>query len=232
MTQVASLSVDPFIPPPADEPHYEVVNGDRVEMPPMSAYDVAIASLLVARIGHFVGTHHLGRAVVEMLFALNAERRLQRRPDVAYVSFEKWPQGRAVPRTNAWEVVPDLAVEVVSPTNFAEELLTRLLEFFQAGVRHVWVIYPGPEQVYHYHSPTQIQVLTRSDQINGDPVLPGFRMSVADLFDGEGATARRRPGPCHFTPIREGITHVAVPTTHAPARVTDRLAPGRVRPRR
>ena len=59
------------------------------------------------------------------LFRLRSEPNLQRRPDAAFVSFDRWPKAWRIPQANAWDVVPDLAVEVVSPTNLAEEIPTR-----------------------------------------------------------------------------------------------------------
>jgi Uma2 family endonuclease len=190
MTQAAALQPEAALAaPPAEDGLYEIVNGQRVELPPMSAYEVQIASFLVVNLGVFANEHQLGRVVGEMLFALRAEQGLQRRPDVAFVSYQKWPRGRAVPRTNAWEVVPDLAIEVVSPTNFAEEVVTRVLDFFQAGTAQVWVVFPAVRQVYVYQSPTQVQILTRDGELDGGPVLPGFRLPVAALFEDESATA-------------------------------------------
>ena len=188
MTPTAALEPQPTVSAPVVEDGlFEIVEGRRVEMPPMSAYEVQIASFLLVNLGVFANTHQLGRVVGEMLFALEPDQKLQRRPDVAFVSYQNWARGRPVPRTNAWEVVPDLAVEVVSPTNFAEEVVTRVLEFFRAGTRQVWVVYPAPRQVYLYRSPTEVQVLTRSDELDAGPVLPGFRLPVATLFEDEGA---------------------------------------------
>jgi Uma2 family endonuclease len=63
----------------------------------------------------------LGLAVNEVLFVLNAARDLKRRPDVAFISYARWPSA-VVERAAAWNVVPDLAVEMVSPTNLAQEI--------------------------------------------------------------------------------------------------------------
>ncbi len=167
-----------------DEILYEVVNGQRVELP-MSAWETDIASELHVYLGNFARENKLGRAVVEMLFLL-AVVGSKRRPDVAYVSYQRWPRQRRVPRKEAWEVVPELAIEVVSASNTAEEVLTKIGEYFAAGVLRVWVIYPTQEQVYVYQSPTQNRILTRGDQLDGEEILPGFRLPVAALFEGEG----------------------------------------------
>ena len=86
----------------------------------MSAYASRVASLIVRRVGNFAETKDLGVAVTETLFRLALPVDRNRRPDVAFVSFERWPKDRPmVYRDNAWDVVPDLAVEVVSPWRFS-----------------------------------------------------------------------------------------------------------------
>ena len=79
-------------------------------------------------------------------------------------------------------MVPDLAIEVVSPTNTADEVLGKIREYFVAGVRRVWVIYPTEEQAYVYRSPTKNDILTTSDDFDGEDVLPGLRLSLSKLF--------------------------------------------------
>jgi Uma2 family endonuclease len=160
---------------------YEVVNGQRVQLS-MGAYESTIASDLHGFMSPYARTKGLGRAVVEVLFLLTVVG-TKRRPDVAFVSYERWPRRRRVPREEAWEVVPDLAVEVVSPSNTAEEILTKIEEYFRAGAKRVWVIYPSLQQVYVYVSPTQNHILSRSDRLDGEDILPGFELPVSLLFD-------------------------------------------------
>ena len=84
---------------------------------------------------------------------------------------------------------PRLAIEVVSPTNLAEDLLAKVDEYFQAGVRQVWVVYPAAARVHVHESPTQIRVLGRGDELDGGPLLPGFRLPLAELFEAEAEPA-------------------------------------------
>ena len=104
---------------------YEVVDGQIRELPPMGVEPVLLAATLMRTLSNFAWTAGLGRVVSEMLFLLNPAKKLQRRPDLALVSFQRWPRGRRVPNTAAWEVVPNLAIEVVSPSNFANDLLEK-----------------------------------------------------------------------------------------------------------
>jgi Uma2 family endonuclease len=101
---------------------------------------------------------------------------------VAFVSYPRWPEDH-VPRAEAWDVVPDLAVEVISPTNLAEEIDDKLTDYFAAGVRMVWVLFPGSGRLYVYRSPEQVAGLDRSDELDGGDVLPGFRLPITTLFE-------------------------------------------------
>jgi Uma2 family endonuclease len=180
----ASLRLAPKRQSTLDEPLYEIENGQRVELPPMGAYETLIASGLLVYFSQYCRKKKLGRAVNEMLFELATVER-QRRPDVAVVSYKRWPLKRRVPSTEAWAVTPDLAVEVVSRTNTAGEALKKLREYSHAGVRLVWVIFPDPGEVHVYSSPKTVQILDRTDVLRGEPVLPGFRLAVSELFEAE-----------------------------------------------
>src|SRR5215470_11972344 len=114
-----------------DVERYEVIDGVRVEREPMGAFETVLASWLCHLLNSFAGGKKLGLAVNETLFVLNASRNLQRRPDVAFVSYARWPAA-IVARASAWDVVPDLAVEVVSPTNLAEEIDSKVTDYFQS----------------------------------------------------------------------------------------------------
>ena len=118
-----------------------------------------------------------------MLFDFTATLKRKRRPDAAFVSFDRWPQQRRIPRTEAWEVVPNLAVEVVSPSDTIKHVMEKVAEYFQVGVECVWVILPSQEHIYVYESSTSVHILSRTDILRGEPVLPQFQLPVAELFD-------------------------------------------------
>jgi Uma2 family endonuclease len=164
-----------------DVERYEVIDGVRVEREPMGAFETVLASWLCHLINNFVVGHKLGLAVTEVLFTLNVRRNLRRRPDVAFVAYARWPEP-VIAREYAWNVVPDLAIEIVSPTNLAEEIDGKITDYFQAGVRLLWVIYPDSGRVYVYQSPTQVTVLERADTLDGGEVLPGFQLPIAQLY--------------------------------------------------
>jgi Uma2 family endonuclease len=164
------------------EEHYEVINGERVELPPMGAYQSTLASFLCGVLEPFTRLNHLGRVVVETLFQLTREGNLQRKPDVAFVSYQRWPLQRRVPNSNAWEVVPDLAIEINSPTNTADQNLLKTQDYFRSGVQRVWIVYPFVEQVHVYNSFTQNVILTRQDKLEETTLLPGFSLLLSEFF--------------------------------------------------
>jgi Uma2 family endonuclease len=165
-----------------EEPLYEVVNGQKVELPPMSIYATRVAGRIYSRLDAFAEAQGLGTVVMEGLFILDPVRNIRRRPDVAFVSSLKWPLDRLLPENGDWEVVPDLAVEVVSPNDLFEDVLAKMREYFRLGVQQVWIILPVDREIYVYDSPTSPRVLTAADDLNGEPLLPGLRLPLSSLF--------------------------------------------------
>lgn len=165
-----------------NDDHYEIIDGVRVEMPPMSAEATRIAAELATHLTNHGAANNLGKAYPEMLTRLPLPIDRNRRPDVIFIPFTRWPRTARGPDTNAWAVLPDLCVEVVTPTDFGDEQEAKIEEYFQAGVRLVWVVYPRQQRVYVYDSPTQIRRLTRDDTLDGGAVIPGFRLPLVELF--------------------------------------------------
>jgi Uma2 family endonuclease len=170
-------------PPVDNDILYEVVNGQIVEQPTMGSYSTVLASDLLVYLGSFAKANHLGKAVTEMLFRIDPAKNLQRRPDVAFVSDGRWPRNRPWPIQSPWDVVPDLAVEVVSPSNTAEQVVAKVREYFEAGVQRVWVVYPEEALFYVYEAPTQVRILQRGDTLDDALLLPGFQLPLAELFE-------------------------------------------------
>jgi Uma2 family endonuclease len=168
-----------------DDEFYEIIDGQRIEIPPMSAYAATIASRVVRKVGAFVDERSLGEVVGEVLFRLPLEKDLKRnrRPDAAFVSYDRWPADRPRPtRDNAWDVVPDLAIEVTSPNDLADLQQQKIIEYFRAGVRLVWAIFPEQRIIHVYEAPDDIRVVTEAGVLDGGTVLPGFQLPLDRLF--------------------------------------------------
>jgi Uma2 family endonuclease len=169
--------------PLGDERLYEVIDGQIVESEPLGAYEAWIATELSGMLRTHTQQVPVGRVVTETLFDLTRWVGKKRRPDVAFVSYERWPRKNRIPSTEAWDVVPNLAIEVVSPTNPANEILEKVAEYFQAGVELVWVVYPSRQQVYAYTTPTAVCIVSRDEELDAASVLPDFRLRLSELFD-------------------------------------------------
>lgn len=106
---------------------------------------------------------------------------LVRIPDVAFIAWDRFPN-RRVPEAKVSEVVPNLAVEVLSRGITVPEMERKLKEYFLAGVDLVWFVDLETRTVKVFTSPDDWTQLTAADTLTGETVLPGFAVSVADLF--------------------------------------------------
>jgi Uma2 family endonuclease len=180
-TLAPATSVPMTIP---DDMLYEVVEGKVVEKI-VGASEIEIATLLIEFLAPFVRAHRLGKVLGEMIFRIDQVKDLQRRPDVSFVSHARWPYHRRVPDVAVWNMVPDIAIEIVSPSNTADHVQEKIHEYFAAGVRRVWVVYPRQREVYVYASSTEIQVLQLGQDLDGGDLIPGFRLPLAALFEDD-----------------------------------------------
>jgi Uma2 family endonuclease len=166
--------------------HYEVVNGLVVEKPPMSGLASEVANRIRDELTYHGRATRTGRTRNDMLFRLPLpeDRRRNREPDVAFISFERWPEDRPMPYLgNPVDVVPDLMVEVASPTDRAEDLLEKAYEYLRAGCRLVWLVYPRLRQVHAYHQQGQPpRVFGEADTLDAGELLPGLGVPMAGLF--------------------------------------------------
>src|SRR5262245_40874639 len=115
-----------------DEPLYEIIDGQRVELPPMSYFGGLTATTLTVELGIFLKSHDQGHLAAETLFHLPLPADRNRRPDIAFVSYLRWAKDKKKDREkNAWPVAPNLGIEIVSPTDDAAELLDKIAEYFE-----------------------------------------------------------------------------------------------------
>lgn len=177
LTPLPKLVRDEF-----DHEHYEIIDGVKVELPPMSVDSQVLGSRLARHLSNFGIDKNIGEAYVEVLFKLPLKKDRNRRPDVAFVSYARWPKYQPMPDTNAWDVLPEVCVEVVSPNDMADEVEAKIEEYFQAGVSLVWVVYPRQERFYVYESASRVRRLTRDDTLDGGAVIPGFALPLSELF--------------------------------------------------
>ena len=103
-----------------------------------------------------------------------------RAPDVSFVARERITPGQRYP--GYWLGAPDLAVEVVSPNDSAQELRTKIAEYLASGTRLVWVAYPRTQTVTIYHADGAVEERSIGQTLDGEDVVPGFSLPVAEVF--------------------------------------------------
>ena len=104
-----------------------------------------------------------------------------RRADTAFHRLDRLTPDQARPEGHC-TVVPDLVVEVVSPNDLADEVNEKRIEWLEAGAQLVWVIHPIQQTIHAYRADGTVTLFRRTDTLTAEPVLPGFRVPVAELF--------------------------------------------------
>ena len=161
---------------------YEIVEGLIVEKPPMSAYARWLANQIAWLLKGLPAVATQGHVLVEVLFDLGPAVNRSRQPDVCFLSFERWPRDQVVPETDAWPIVPDHAIEIISPSNTAALVREKVREYFAAGVRRVWVVYPSKKEVEDYDTAKSVRILDAEDELDATALWPGVRLSIERLF--------------------------------------------------
>jgi Uma2 family endonuclease len=155
----------------------ELVNGEIIEMGIVKPRPGRIASQIGARLTQWAGATGRGAVYTETGFQIGDD---VRGPDVAFVAAERIPEEGEPDRY--WPFAPDVAIEVVSPSDDYEALMTKIIDYLRAGVRQVWLVSPTAQTVTIHRSLTEVKVFGMGDEIDGGEVLPGFRCPVAELF--------------------------------------------------
>lgn len=156
----------------------ELVEGVLVEKT-VGFYESVLAGILLRRVGDFVEANNLGVVSGEggMMRLFPG---LIRIPDVAFASWQELPEdiaAEAVPN-----LVPDLAVEVLSQGNTKQEMERKLDDYFSAGVRLVWLIEPRKKTVKVFTAKDTSSLIDETGALNGGDVLPGFSLDLKTLF--------------------------------------------------
>ncbi len=164
------------------EHHYELVRGDLMIASPASPVQGRYASRLIHALVDFVDEQDLGEVyTAEPGFVLKPEpEAIVRAPDVAYVRKDRIPPPDE--QTGFWPVAPDLVVEIVSPSDTADDIQSKVQDYLDAGTRLIWVVYPPTKTVVEYRKRGGLPRLGIDDALQGNDVLPGFSYPLKQLF--------------------------------------------------
>jgi len=155
----------------------ELSEGQLIVTPSPTFYHNKLRDVIAARLRNFLeANQNPGQVITEMDFQLGIDT--VRRPDVALITAERMEGGDE--KQTLLPFAPDMAVEIVAPTDGAADLLLKVVQYFNAGTRVLWVVYPDLRLAYRYaghHSNHSVH-----NAIEERDVFPGFRLALSEIL--------------------------------------------------
>jgi len=160
---------------------YELVLGELRVMSPSGWRHGEVVGNLHSSLGHYVRQHNLGKVFgAETGFRLASDPDTVRAPDFAFIAKSNLPGH--VPEEGFWPGAPDLAVEVLSPSDRTGEVDEKIEAWLTAGTTAVWIVDPKLRTVTVYQSDNQVSVRAAGQMLDGGGVVRGFSCAVDELF--------------------------------------------------
>jgi Uma2 family endonuclease len=181
-TTIQLMTADELFMLPDDGFRYELVKGEIRKMSPTGYEHGVIVVNLTLPLAQHVKANNLGVVCgAETGFTITQNPDTVRAPEIAFVRCERTPQTSL---TKSYMVgAPDLAVEVLSPSDTVYKVDEKVEEWLSAGVQAVWVVNPRRRTITVYRSSNDVKTLTENDALDGQDVVQGFRCRVAEIFD-------------------------------------------------
>ncbi len=180
------LTADEFslLPEPEEGGKTELIDGKVVHEGPANGGHGELAGTLTTELMLFARMHSLGKVVPEVGFVLRRSPDTVLAPDVAYISQETMG-GRHLPKEGWVPCAPDLAIEVISPSNLDSDIAAKIETYLGAGVRRIWVVRPRTQTVtIHLPDHTSRTLLPGGTLTSEDAGfgVSGFELSLDTLF--------------------------------------------------
>lgn len=163
-----------------DHLRFELIDGELIEMSGPGGTHGRIAIRLGSYLFIFAEENNLGIVTGETGYHPGGDRFNLLLPDVAFISFERAPDpfpDKLVP------VMPDIAVEIKSPSNSLAELRGKAQRYMRLGTSLVWIIMPADQRVEIHRPHSPAETLELGDALSGDDILPGFELEIRRLFN-------------------------------------------------
>ena len=166
---------------PDDGYRYDLIDGALIRLTPAAGGHGEVAFEIAWHLGGFVRPRRLGRIyAAETGFILGRNPDVVLGPDVAFVREDRIPTD--YDPDHFLPVAPDLAVEVISPSERHGQITTKVRKYLQGGVRLLWLVNPRRRTATVYSPGAEPRVLTEADELDGGDVLPGCRLPIAAIF--------------------------------------------------
>jgi Uma2 family endonuclease len=181
LAQEKLMTVEELAKLPPDQSRGELIGGIFFQRTLFTKLHGSIAANVLGFLGNYVKKSQVGRIYMTGTgFILARNPDTVRAPDAAFVQAERLGDQ---PPTGFFEGAPDLAVEVISPSETVDEVESKVIDYLEAGSALVWLIYPRTQTVTVYRSLTDIKILTIEDTLTGGDLLPGFSVSLQEIFE-------------------------------------------------
>jgi Uma2 family endonuclease len=168
------------LPPDPDGYQYELVRGRLVREPAPGAEHGLVDTRVIYALERWCRAAGAGVVMSNAGFALRVDPDTVRAPDVAFVTAARMPaHGYG---GSYWRMAPDLAVEIISPSNRRAALSQQVRDYLEAGSRMVWVVDSARRAVTIHETGVSARTLSADDMIDGGDVLPDFSVRVAEFF--------------------------------------------------
>jgi Uma2 family endonuclease len=165
---------------PEGNGRYELVRGELVPMVPPGGEHGKLATGIVLALGSYVRTNDLGEVLVETGYYLSRDPDTVRAPDVSFIRRDRIPAA-GIPR-GFIDGPPDLAIEIVSPGDRAEEIDDKIHDYLTSGTRLVWLIQPRTRSVTVFRPDGTARLLQAGGMLDGEAIVPGFTLPVEQLW--------------------------------------------------
>jgi Uma2 family endonuclease len=175
------ITAEQFWNIPETDKHLELVRGQVMELPFLSAQAGVLVAEIAARWKQWEHQQRHGCVGSRAGCVLCRNPDTVRAPRIWFVRADLVPP-TGVPDT-FWQIAPDLAVEVVSPSESAADVQEKVHDYLSAGTRVMWVVYPRSQQVVVHTADGVALTLSGNDALASDDVLPGFRCTVTQIFE-------------------------------------------------
>jgi Uma2 family endonuclease len=163
---------------PDDDYRYALIRGELHRMPPPMPRHGRVVMVIGAHLYRFVSERRLGVVYDQSGFVIERGPDTLLAPDLSFVQRGRVPQDEDIYP----ELAPDLVVEVTSPSQSGPSIGEKLALYREAGVRMIWVVDPIRRTVRVYRLDGSELLVTEADELDGEDVLPGFRLPVAEIF--------------------------------------------------
>lgn len=180
MSAKTILTLEQFLQLPEDDLFHELDEGELLTMSPTKRRRGEVQWKLSALLAKYLENNPVCSAYpAETGFLLDRDPPIVRSPDIALVRAGRPHLGEA---DEFIQGAPDLAIEVISPSDAASSLLRKVKQYLRAGCQAVWVVYPEEQEV-HVHQSRGVRVLQRDQSLEAPELLPGFSVAVRTLFE-------------------------------------------------